>query len=108
RGPFTVEADGTVDSQAPRAAPAAASSGAVHLTTRFPWIVRAGLRFINMRDGFERADFEADATYETWSTADPTIDIPKLGPFTNIHTTLQHHYHDTFSVRRRAAYNVPI
>jgi hypothetical protein len=63
-------------------------------------------------DGFETADIELDADYETWSMAQgggPTINIDHLGPsgptFDNIAVQVAHHYNDTFSIRAGGAYN---
>jgi long-subunit fatty acid transport protein len=111
RGPYTLSTSGKVTATPPRAAPITIKPEPVRFTTQLPWVVRFGLRFVYVRQAFERADLELDATYENWAAAQgdgPKVDIPELGLFQNIHTTVVHHYHDTFSIRLGAAYNIPI
>ncbi len=111
RGPYTLSTSGKVEASSPRAAPVPVAPGAVRFTTSFPWVMHAGLRFIYVREAFEKADLEIDLTYENWAAAQgdgPKVDIPQLGLFQDIHTTVVHHYKDTFSVRIGAAYNLPI
>jgi long-chain fatty acid transport protein len=109
RGPWHLDTSGRAEAIAPRVAPMTIAPAPARFSTEFPWIVRAGLRFVQVRNGFEKADIELDATYESWgSVKDPVVDIPQLSLFKNIHTVIAHNYQDTFSLRLGAAYNVPI
>jgi long-chain fatty acid transport protein len=109
RAAHTLDTSGTVSATPPAvAASIPIEPGTAHLQVKLPWVVRAGARYIAMKNGTESFDVELDGTYETWGSAQgdgPTIDIPKLGPYSNIHSTVTHGYMDTFSVRGGGAYN---
>jgi long-subunit fatty acid transport protein len=111
RGPFQVDTSGTVNATPP---PSASSISIppdkVTFHSHLPWVLRVGLRykFIGV-DKFEHGDVELDGTYEAWSAAEGTgsqVNIPNLGPFTDINPVITHHYRDTFSVRLGGAYNI--
>jgi long-chain fatty acid transport protein len=110
RAAHTLDTSGTVTATPPAvAATIPIDPGPANLKISFPWVVRAGARYIAMKEKTESFDLEIDGTYETWSQAQgtgPEITIPKLGPYTDIHTVLQHAYKDTFSLRGGGAYNM--
>jgi long-subunit fatty acid transport protein len=109
RAPFTINSDGNVHATPPAAINMAIPDEAAHFQTSFPLVMRFGLRFIVMKGAFEAGDIEADATYENWAQAQgdgPKVNIPELSIFTDIHPTIQHHYHDTFSLRLGGSVNV--
>jgi long-subunit fatty acid transport protein len=109
RAPFTITSQGTVHPTAPVVLnnpnmPLTDEPASFH--TSFPWIVRAGLRFVYMKGTHEAADLEVDGTYEGWGHVDdPGASIPNLSIFTDINPTITHKYHDTFSLRAGGAIN---
>jgi long-subunit fatty acid transport protein len=112
RGPVYLNTSGTVEATAPAALPMKIDPAPVTFSTNLPWVVRVGTRFIlAKREDLETADVEVDATWENWSAAQgdgPKVNIPNLSLFSDIHPTIVHHYHDTFSVRLGASYNVAL
>jgi long-chain fatty acid transport protein len=112
RGPVYLNTSGTVHATAPAAVPMQIAPGEATFSTNLPWVVRVGTRLMKLRaDDFEVADVELDATWENWSGAQgdgPKVNIPELSIFQDIHPTIVHHYHDTFSVRLGASYNVAL
>jgi long-chain fatty acid transport protein len=110
RAAHELDTSGSVTAVPPLAAAAIPiAPGDATLKINLPWVVRAGARYIAMKNAQESFDIELDATYETWAQAQgsgPEITIPKLGPYSDIHTVLQHGYKDTFSVRGGGAYNM--
>ncbi len=96
RAAHTLDTSGTVNAAPPTvAASIPIEPGTAHLQIKLPWVIRAGGRYIAMKNGTESFDVELDATYETWGSAQgegPTIDIPKLGPYSNIHSVSSHGY----------------
>lgn len=111
RGPFNVDTSGTVDATPPAAAsnlsiPQDKASFHSHL----PWVLRLGARYKFLGvDNFEHGDIELDGTYEAWGAAEGVgsqVNIPNLGPFSDINPVITHHYHDTFSIRLGGAYNI--
>ena len=109
RAAHTLDTSGTVNAAPPTvAASIPLEPGQAHLQIKLPWVVRAGARYIALKNGAESFDVELDATYEAWAAAQgegPTITIPKLGPYSNIHSVSTHGYKDTFSIRGGGAYN---
>jgi long-chain fatty acid transport protein len=106
RAPFTIHSSGTVHPTAPVALNMPITDAPASFSTSFPWIVRAGLRFMYMKGTHEAFDIEADATWEGWSHApDPQVQIDALSIFTDIHPTILHNYKDTFSLRLGGAIN---
>ena len=112
RGPIYLNTSGTVNAQAPSALPMKIDPAPASFTTNLPWVVRAGTRLILARDSdFEVADLELDGTWENWGAAQadgPKVSIPALSLFQDIHPTIAHHYHDTFSLRLGGAYNLAL
>lgn len=111
RGPAHLHTSGTVKATAPAALQMPIDPARVTLDTDLPWVVRLGTRVVKLRDAFEVADFEVDATWENWRGAQgggPRVNIPALSLFQDIHPTVVHHYHDTFSLRAGASYNVAL
>jgi long-chain fatty acid transport protein len=116
RTPISMTATGTATVlQSPLGQPIPAP-GNVTFENDLPWVLRAGVRqAFRDPDGFETADVELDATYETWGTAQaggPVIHIDHLGPagaaFDDINVQVAHHYNDTFSIRGGGAYNTKL
>jgi long-chain fatty acid transport protein len=110
-GPTYLESSGTVTVEAPQRSPLTFEPTTATLRTQLPWILRAGVRFIWMKDGRERADLEVDGQYEAWHQAQrlgPEISIPRLGPFLDINTRVVANFRDTFAVKVGGAYNLPI
>jgi long-subunit fatty acid transport protein len=110
RMPIVLNTSGTVDATSPPAAPITLPQDKATFNTRLPPVVRLGIRykFLGM-DRFEHGDIEVDGDWEGWNWAEgdgDKIDIPALGPFSDIHPTLTHHYQDTYSVRVGGAYNI--
>ena len=112
RGPIYLNTSGTVEATAPSAVPMQIAPAPATFSTNLPWVVRVGTRIIKLRsDDFEVADLEFDATWENWSAAQgdgPHVNIPNLSLFQDIHPTIVHHYHDTFSLRLGASYNAAL
>jgi long-subunit fatty acid transport protein len=112
RGPIYLNTSGTVEATAPSALPMQIAPAPATFSTNLPWVVRVGTRLIKLRqDDFEVADVEFDATWENWSAAQgdgPHVSIPNLSLFQDIHPTIVHHYHDTFSLRLGGAYNIAL
>ncbi|HEY1584044.1 MAG TPA: outer membrane protein transport protein [Polyangia bacterium] len=110
RGPIVLNTSGTVDATPPTAAPIPLAQDKAEFDTRLPPVVRVGLRYKFLgHDDFEHGDIELDGTWEGWSWAEGEgdhINIPQLGPFSDIHPVLTHHYSDTFSIRLGGAYNI--
>ncbi|MDB4968676.1 MAG: hypothetical protein JWN44_4365 [Myxococcales bacterium] len=110
RGPVKVDTSGTVNATPPQAATIPLNQERAEFHSQLPWIVRAGVRYkIVGADNFEHGDVELDGTYEAWSQAEgdgSKINIPNLGPFSDINPTITHNYRDTFSARLGGAYNV--
>jgi long-subunit fatty acid transport protein len=110
RMPIVLDTSGTVDATSPPAAPIPLNQDVAKFNTRLPPIVRLGVRykFLGL-DNFEHGDIELDGTWEGWNWAEgdgDKIQIDQLGPFSDIHPTLTHHYKDTFSIRLGGAYNI--
>ena len=110
RGPVVIDSSGTVDAVPPMAAPIPLPQDKAQFHSHLPWVVRLGIRhkFIGGYDNFEHGDIELDGTYEAWSAAEGTgdqVNIPQLGPFSDINPLLVHHYRDTFSARLGGAWN---
>jgi long-subunit fatty acid transport protein len=109
RAPYTISSSGTVHPTAP----AVLNNPSMPLTdepasftTSFPWIVRAGLRFVYMKGTHEAADIEFDGTWEGWGHVDdPQVNIPNLSIFTDITPKIVHNFHDTYSLRLGGAIN---
>jgi long-chain fatty acid transport protein len=112
RGPIYLNTSGSVAATAPSAVPMPIAPAPATFSTNLPWVVRVGTRLVKLRsDDFEIADLEFDATWENWSAAQgdgPKVNIPNLSLFSDIHPTIVHHYHDTFSLRLGASYNVAL
>ncbi|HEX6838041.1 MAG TPA: outer membrane protein transport protein [Polyangia bacterium] len=112
RGPIYLNTSGTVQATAPSALPMQIEPAPATFSTNLPWVVRVGTRIVKLRDDdFEVADLEFDATWEGWGAAQgdgPKVSIPALSIFQDIHPTIVHHYHDTFSLRLGASYNVAL
>jgi long-subunit fatty acid transport protein len=113
RGPVVLNTSGTVDATPPPAAQIPIPQDKAEFNTRLPPVVRLGVRYKFIgTDQFEHGDVELDSTYEAWSWAQggdqigDRINIPQLGPFSDIHPILTHNYQDTFSIRLGGAYNV--
>jgi long-subunit fatty acid transport protein len=110
RLPIVLNTSGTVDATPPPAATIPIPQDKAEFDTRLPPIVRLGARYKFLgKDDFEHGDVELDGTWEGWNWAEgdgDKINIPSLGPFSDIHPTLTHHYQDTFSVRLGGAYNI--
>ena len=114
RGPMQINTSGDVTASKPDVLAIELDPGNVNnpakanLGFRLPWVLRFGARYAFVKDGKERGDIELDGTYETWYDAQKDGDqltIPQLGPFSDIKSTLKHHYKDTGSVRLGGAYN---
>ena len=112
RGPVYLNTSGSVQATAPAAVPMDIAPGTATFSTNLPWVVRLGTRLVKLHsDGFEVADLEFDATWENWSAAQgdgPKVNIPELSIFSDIHPTIVHNYHDTFSLRLGGAYNAAL
>jgi long-subunit fatty acid transport protein len=110
RGPVKIDTDGTVDATPPQAATIPLNQEKASFHSRMPWVVRAGVRYKFVgADKFEHGDIELDGTYEAWNEAEgdgSKINIPNLGPFSDINPTITHNYRDTFSARLGGAYNI--
>jgi len=110
-GPTYLESSGTVNVASPPKTSLTFEPAAATLKTQLPWILRAGVRFIWMKEGRERADLEVDGQYEAWHDAQrlgPELSIPRLGPFGDIKTRVVANFRDTFAVKVGGAYNLPI
>lgn len=111
RGPVLTETVGTSRTTAPRALGGQTTAPyRFALRNAFPIVVRTGVRMAFTRDRgrTEAADVELDVTYERWSDAQdpgPRAQLEMLGATHDAAVTIQHRYHDTFSVRLGGAYN---
>lgn len=79
--------------------------------TELPWVLRLGLRYAFMKDGFEQGDVEADGIYEAWHDAQGIgsfVKIPSLSIFQDINPTIIHRFNDTFSARIGGSYNAKL
>jgi long-subunit fatty acid transport protein len=87
-----------------------AQSGNAQFHSHLPWVVKVGLRYRFLRDGFEAGDLELDGNYEAWGTAErdgDTLHVDQLGVFVkNLTADITRHYIDTWGVRLGGAYNV--
>lgn len=129
RGPATINASGTAEATTPPVQPnLEITPSEAGFVTRLPWVLRLGVRYIFLKDGFEHGDIELDGTYEAWGCAqrgavvnNETRDaaaaqmcgetrayIPNLAIFQDINPYIMHRYRDTFSVRLGGAYNVQL
>lgn len=112
RGPAYLTTSGTVHATAPSALPMQIDPAPATFSTNLPWVLRLATRIAKLRpNGFEIADLEFDATWENWSAAQgdgPKVNIPALSIFQDIHPTIVHHYHDTYSLRLGASYNAAL
>jgi Outer membrane protein transport protein (OMPP1/FadL/TodX) len=112
RGPIVMNASGTVDATPPAAATIPIPQDKAEFHSKLPPVIRAGVRYKFLGgDKFEHGDIEVDGTWEGWSWAEGDGDkviIPNLGPFSDIHPTITHHFKDTFSVRLGGAYNLKL
>ena len=112
RGPIYLDATGTASGTPPQVQstlPIDAMPATFH--ARLPWVLRAGVRYAFLKDGFERGDVEVDGSYEAWNAVEgdgTKINIPQLSIFSDINPTVTHHYRDTFSVRVGGAYNLQL
>jgi long-subunit fatty acid transport protein len=109
RTPVGFTAPGTVTPEPPRIADIQLEPGAATLYTTLPLVGRVGARYVSLDKDFEVYDLELDLVYEQWGSAQregPVVDIPTLGSFSNIRTTVVHRYKDTFSIRGGGAYNI--
>jgi long-subunit fatty acid transport protein len=84
-------------------------SGSARFNSHLPWVLKAGLRYRFLKDGFEAGDIELDGTYEAWALAEgdgDTLHIDQLGPFVkNVTASITRHYRDTFGARLGGAFN---
>ncbi len=112
RTPVGFNAQGTLSPEAPRLGQnIELRPGAAQLYLDLPLVVRAGARYVSMDQDFEVYDLEADVVYEAWGAAQgqgPVLVVPTLGSFTDIQSTIVHHYKDTFSIRGGGAYNLDV
>jgi long-chain fatty acid transport protein len=110
RGPAEVVSDGTITVTPPQAMPIAFDPEKVTFSTKLPWVLRLGVRYAFIKDGFEHGDVEVNGTYEAWQEAQgegAKIHVPQLGFLvTDLRTTITHNYRDTFGVRLGGAYNI--
>ena len=108
-GPSTVKASGTAAATPPPITPnLMIKPGTAELEVKFPWVVRAGARYIQMDGKFELWDLEADLTLEGWGgaqTPGPTATISNLGTYDTINAVSSHYYKNTLSLRLGGAYN---
>jgi long-subunit fatty acid transport protein len=109
RMPIVLNTSGTVDATPPPAAQIPLNQDKATFNTRLPPVVRVGVRYKFLgQDKFEHGDIEVDGTWEGWNWAEgdgDKIQIDNLGPFSDIHPTVTHHYMDTYSIRVGGAYN---
>jgi long-chain fatty acid transport protein len=109
RTPISLDTSGTVESTTPPAiSTQPPSPGTATFSTKLPLVARVGARVIFHDGAFEAGDLELDGTWENWSDAQgkgPTIDIPQVSIFKDVHTTIAHGYGDTYSVRLGGQYN---
>ena len=112
RAPIHIDSSGTVTAQSPAIAPAqGVNQGAATFATELPWQLRAGARLVAKSGDFEDGDVEIDGVYETWSQSQglgSTVNVPSVGPFSDVRDLILHKYQDTFSVRLGGAYNLPL
>ena len=111
RGPVDLMASGTANGTPPAVKPLIISPEDATFETKLPWVLRLGLRYAFVKNGFEHGDVEVDGTYEAWAQAQgdgPKVNIPNLSIFTDITPTVTHHFLDTFSVRIGGAYNLKV
>jgi long-chain fatty acid transport protein len=112
RGKIHLEATGTATAIPPASnamLPIDTQPGS--FTTDLPWVLRLGLRYAFLKDGFEQGDVEVDGTYEAWADAQGVgsqAKIPSLSIFQDINPAIIHHFQDTFSLRLGGAYNVKL
>jgi long-subunit fatty acid transport protein len=109
RGPTEVVSNGTIDVTPPAAMPIVFEQERVTFTNKLPWVLRAGVRYAFIKDGFEHGDVEVNGVYEAWQDAQgdgSKIHVPQLGFLvTDLRTTVIHNYRDTFGVRVGGSYN---
>jgi len=108
KGNADVDSTGTIKATAPPAMPIMLAPGQATFHAHLPWVLRLGVRYAFMKDGFERGDVEVDGTYEAWAAAEGTgdsLDVRNLSFFKDFTTSIEHHFQDTFSVRVGGAYN---
>ncbi len=78
---------------------------AASLTLDLPWILRAGVRYVEVDHGFEVYDLELDAIYEGWgASAGPRVVVPELKK----DYVSEQGWNDTLGVRAGGAYNLEI
>jgi long-subunit fatty acid transport protein len=110
RLPIVLDTSGTVDATPPPAAQIPLPQDKATFNTRLPPIVKVGLRYKFLgSDDFEHGDIEVDGDWEGWNWAEgegDKVEIPQLGPFSDIHPVITHNYQDTYSVRLGGAYNI--
>jgi hypothetical protein len=113
RGPIALDTSGTVSNPKLDIGKDAdlhldAASGPAQFHSHLPWVVRLGLRWKFLRDGFEAGDIELDGNYEAWGSAErdgDTLHIESLGIVSNVTADITRHYHDTFGARLGGAWN---
>lgn len=114
RGPIKLDTAGTVSNAAAELGHnddlhLPAQSGKAQFHTQLPWVVRLGLRYRFLHDGFEAGDLELDGNYESWHQAESGADklhIDDLGVFVSDETiAITRHYRDTYGVRLGGAWN---
>ena len=111
--PTSIRALGNVNPKAPAAvaedqAAQLEQPAPAQVDLALPWVLRTGIRYVEMDQSFEVYDLELDVTYEAWKSAQtpgPTAFIPDLGLYKNVTVVTAHNYKDTFSVRLGGAYN---
>jgi long-subunit fatty acid transport protein len=112
RGPAVIEARGTATPSAPKVQALPIDPSPATFKTRLPWVLRVGIRYAFLKDGFEHGDVEINGTYESWGSdlfgegVGSQVHIEEVGPFGPLNTTISHRYRDTFSIRVGGAYNL--
>jgi long-subunit fatty acid transport protein len=114
RGKVHLVANGTATAfppSNPTSAQLPVDTQAASLTNDLPWVLRVGIRYAFLKDGFEQGDVEVDGTYEAWHDAQGQgiqVTIPFLSIFQNINPVTLHNYQDTGSVRVGGSYNAKL
>ncbi len=114
--PTSIRALGNVNPRAPAALAEEQRSqieqpAPAQVDLSLPWVLRTGIRYVEMDQSFEVYDLELDVTYEAWKSAQtpgPTAFIPDLGLYKNVTVVTTHNYKDTFSARLGGAYNFDV
>jgi long-subunit fatty acid transport protein len=111
RGPVYLTSTGEMVVTPPVANPINIPPTTVQFQSNLPWVLRLGVRYAFIKNGFEHGDVEVNGIYEAWNQVQgegAKLHADDLFPKGELDLLIRHNFRDTFGVRLGGAYNVQL